>query len=140
MSSISSEARGEGRGAPAPADAEAPDDAISHAAHRSWVVVVALMAASAAVLTLALLTTADAAAVTDPAAQTADVAETTPALSVGANLMAMAWQLMPPAGRADACAQFSAVPEAAWAAYSGAGDAESLPTQPEFAGFLAARC
>ena len=124
-------------GASAHGDAEAPTHPITH---RSWMVFVAIVAAAATVLALVLLSTADAAAKTTTAARTSDVADPTAAVSVGASLMAMAWELTPPAGRAEACAQFGADPTAAWAAYSGAGDPGSLPTQPEFAAFLTGSC
>ncbi len=124
-------------GASAPADAAAPTHAITH---RSWMVFATIVAAAATVLALVLLSTADAAAKTATAARTSEVTETTPAMSVGASLLAMAWELTPPAGQAEACAQFGADPTAAWAAYSGAGDPGSLPTQPEFAAFLTGSC
>jgi hypothetical protein len=101
---------------------------------------VALVAAVATALALVWVGTAGAAAKTTTAARTSEVTDITPAVSIGASLMAMAWELTPPAGRAEACAQFGADPTAAWAAYSGAGDPGSLPTQPEFAAFLTGSC
>ena len=137
MTSTTGETTDAEPGASAPTEAAAPTHAITH---RSWMVFVALVAAAAAVLALVLLSTADAAAKTTTAARTSEVTGTTPAMSVGASLLAMAWELTPPAGHAEACAQFGADPTAAWAAYSGAGDPGSLPTQPEFAAFLTGRC
>lgn len=124
-------------GASAPADAEAP---ARPGTHRSWMGLVALVAAVATALALVWVGTAGAAAKTTTAARTSEVTDITPAVSIGASLMAMAWELTPPAGRAEACAQFGADPTAAWAAYSGAGDPGSLPTQPEFAAFLTGSC
>lgn len=143
MTSTTSEATVAEPGASAPAEAEEPAHASTHGAHRARMAIVAIVAAVATVLALAWLSTAaaDAAATTtDIAARTINVTDRPAAVSVGASLLAVAWELTPPAGRSEACAQFSADPAAAWAAYSSAGDAASLPTQPEFAAFLAAGC
>jgi hypothetical protein len=61
-----------------------------------------------------------------------------PASTVGAGLLALAWELTPPAQQAEACAQFSADPAAAWSAYSSA--AQTVATRPEFAAFFRTSC
>lgn len=61
-----------------------------------------------------------------------------PALSQGAQLLAYAWQVAPATLRTEACTQFAADADAAWASYSGGGGTLATPT--EFAAFLDAAC
>lgn len=107
---------------------------------RAWLVAVAVVAAATLGLTLAWQATAGA---TTPSgrASTAPVAPTSqavPAWSVGAGVLALAWELTPPSQHDAACAQFAADPDAAWTAYSAA--AQDVATRSEFAAFFSAAC
>jgi hypothetical protein len=58
--------------------------------------------------------------------------------SVGAGLLALAWELTTPPQRDAACAQFTADADAAWTAYSSA--AQTVATRMEFQAFFSATC
>lgn len=105
--------------------------------HRAWLVAVALVA----VVTLAWQATAGASPTTGRTNAANSVAvQADPAVSTGAGLLALAWELTPPSQRGAACAQFSADPAAAWAAYSAGADAASIATRAELTAFLGVRC
>ena len=110
--------------------------------HRAWLVAVALVAVVTLGLTIAWQATAGApptsATTTTPANSVAVPA--VPAVSAGAGLLALAWDLTPPSQRGAVCEQFSADPAAAWAAYSADADAASIASRAELAAFLGVRC
>ena len=108
--------------------------------HRAWLVAVALVAVVTLGLTFAWQTATGAAAPGTPGASspTTPAAPGIPAESVGAGLLALAWDLTPPAQRDAACAQFTANPGAAWTSYSTA--AQDVATRAEFAAFFSAAC
>ena len=108
--------------------------------HRAWLIAVAVVAAATLGLTLAWQTAAGVPSPSAPATGTAGVSATrdVPVASVGAGLLALAWELTPPSQRDAACAQFTADPGAAWAAYSSA--AQDTATRPEFTAFFNATC
>lgn len=125
--------------------APAPTGAGEHAHHampRTWLVVVAIVAAATLGLTLAWQATAGASPATTPttSAPTARTTTAVPALSRGAGLLATAWELAPTSQRRTACAQFAADPAAAWADYSSAADASSIARRAEFSAFLTVSC
>jgi hypothetical protein len=108
--------------------------------HRAWLVAVALVAVVTLGLTVAWQTATGAAAPGTPGATSpaTPAAPRVPAESVGAGLLALAWDLTPPSQRHAACAQFTANPGAAWTSYSTA--AQDVATHAEFAAFFSARC
>jgi hypothetical protein len=110
--------------------------------HRAWLVAVALVAVVTLGLTIAWQATAGASPARIPTVTTADsvAVQADPAVSAGAGLLALAWELTPPSQRGAACAQFSADPAAAWAAYSAGADAASIATRAELSAFLGVRC
>ncbi len=122
--------------------AAAPDvDAPTHhRLHRAWLVTVAVVAAITLGLTLAWQATAGTSGPSTPASGATEVsaAEVVPGVSVGAGLLALAWELTPPSQRNAACTQFAADPGAAWVAYSSA--AQDVATRAEFTGFFSAAC
>ena len=109
--------------------------------HRAWLVAVALVAVVTLGLTVAWQATAGASPTTGRTTAANSVAvQADPAVSAGAGLLALAWELTPPSQRGAACAQFSADPAAAWAAYSAGADAASIATRAELTAFLGVRC
>lgn len=125
--------------------APTPTGAGEHAHHtmpRTWLVVVAVVAAATLGLTLAWQATAGASPASPPSSSAPAASTTTavPALSRGAGLLATAWELAPTSQRRAACAEFAADPAAAWAAFSAAADASSIATRAEFSAFLAVSC
>jgi hypothetical protein len=109
------------------------------AIQRTWLVAVALLAAVTLGLTVTWQTaTGDPASATPPVTSPATaIAPAVPA-SVGGGLLTLAWELTPPSQRDAACAQFTANPGAAWAAYSSA--AQDVATPAEFSAFFTAAC
>ncbi len=61
-----------------------------------------------------------------------------PVESLGAGLLALAWDLTPPSQHDAACGQFTSNPGAAWTSYSSA--AQTVATRAEFAAFFNAHC
>jgi hypothetical protein len=120
--------------------APAPDVEARSTIHRTRLVPAAAVAAAALGLTLVWQTSAGASASSTAVAEGAPEAATAqvPATSVGAGLLALAWDLTPPSQQAEACAQFSADPAAAWDAYSTA--AQTVATRAEFTAFLRTSC
>ena len=100
----------------------------------------AALAAAALGITLVWQMSAGATASSGPVVDASSDSATAqvPASTVGAGLLALAWELTPPAQQAEACAQFSADPAAAWSAYSSA--AQTVATRPEFAAFFRTSC
>ena len=105
--------------------------------HRAWLVAVAIVAVVTLGLTYAWQTATGAPVPSTPAVTT-PAAPGVPGESVGAGLLALAWDLTPPSQRFAACAQFTANPGAAWTSYSGA--AQTVATRAEFTAFFSARC
>jgi hypothetical protein len=105
--------------------------------HRAWLVAVAIVAVVTLGLTYAWQT-ATGVPVSRPPAVTTPAAPAVPVESVGAALLALAWELTPPSQRDAACAPFTANPGAAWTSYSGA--AQTVATRAEFTAFFSARC
>ena len=103
---------------------------------------VALVAVVTLGLTIAWHATAGASPTSAPTATAADsvAVQAVPAVSAGAGLLALAWDLTPPSQRGAVCAQFSADPAAAWAAYSANGETASIATRAELSAFLDVRC
>jgi hypothetical protein len=106
---------------------------------RTWLVALALLTALTLGLTVTWQTaTGDPASATPPVTSPATaIAPAVPA-SVGGGLLTLAWELTPPSQRDAACAQFTANPGAAWAAYSSA--AQDVATRAEFSDFFTAAC
>jgi hypothetical protein len=111
-----------------------------HRIHRAWLVAVAAVAAATLGLTLAWQAAAGATAPSTPAAGPIAAAPDVPAASVGAGLLAVAWELTSPSQRDAVCAQFTADPDAAWAAYSNGADTSSIATRGELSAFLDVSC
>jgi hypothetical protein len=113
-----------------------------HRLHRAWLVAVAVVAAATLGLTFGWQTTARSSGSSAPATGASEVPASgdAPVASVGAGLLALAWQLTTPSQRDAACAQFTADPGAAWVAYSSAADASAIATRSEFSGFLTVSC
>lgn len=127
----------------AEAVASAAPDAEAHRhlpIHRAWLIAVALVAVATLGLTLAWQTALSAAAPGTPAVSSpaTTVAPGSPVGSLGAGLLAMAWDLTPPSQRDAACGQFTSNPAAAWTSYSSA--AQTVATRAEFAAFFNAHC
>ena len=122
--------------------AAAPDvDAPTHhRLHRAWLVTVAVVAAITLGLTLAWQAAAGTSGPSTPASGSTDASapDVVQAVSTGAGLLALAWELTPPSQREAACAQFAADPGAAWVAYSSA--AQDVATRAEFTAFFSAAC
>lgn len=108
--------------------------------HRAWLVAVTLVAVVTLGLTYAWQSATGESASATPVATSpaAPTAPAVPAASVGAGLLALAWDLTPPSQRDAACAQFTGNPGAAWAAYSSA--AQDVATRAEFSAFFNAAC
>jgi hypothetical protein len=108
--------------------------------HRAGIVAAAAVAAAALGLTLVWQAAAGATASSTPVADasSAPTAGQVPASSVGAGLLALAWELTPPAQQDEVCARFSADPAAAWSAYSSA--AQTVATRAEFTAFFRTSC
>jgi hypothetical protein len=105
--------------------------------HRAWVVAVAIVAVVPLGLTYAWQTATRAPVPRTPAVST-PAAPGVPVESLGAAMLALAWELTPPSQHDAACAQFTANPGAAWTSYSGA--AQTVATRAEFTAFFSARC
>ena len=123
--------------------ASAAPDVVAHPQlpiRRAWLVAVALVAVVTLGLTVAWQTATGAATpgTAGASSPTTPAAPGIPAESVGAGLLALAWDLAPPAQRDAACAQFTANPEAAWTSYSSA--AQTVAGRAEFAAFFSAAC
>ncbi len=115
--------------------------ATHHSMPRAWLVAVAVVAVTTLGLTVAWRATPDAAATNAPVAGAPDAAAPgIPAVSAGAGLLAVAWELTPPSQRDSVCAQFAADPVTSWASYSDGADAASIATRLEFAAFLDVSC
>ena len=139
MSSSIIDSTGTATVVPTPTGVEEP---AHRAMPRTWLVVVAIVAAATLGLTLAWQATAGASPATTPTTSAQAPLSTTavPALSQGAALLATAWELAPTSQRRAACTEFAADPAAAWAAYSAAADASSTATRAELSAFLAVSC
>ena len=123
--------------------ASAAPDAEAHRhlpIHRAWLIAVAFVAVATLGLTLAWQTAVGAAATGTPAASSpaTSVAPGVPVESVGAGLLAMAWDMTPPSQRDAACGQFTSNRATAWTAYSSA--AQTVATRAEFSAFFSAHC
>lgn len=127
----------------AEAVASAARDAEAHRhlpIHRAWLIAVALVAVATLGLTLAWQTATGVAAPATPVASSraTSAAPGVPVESLGAGLLALAWDLTPPSQRDAACGQFTSNPAAAWTSYSSA--AQPVATRAEFAAFFHAHC
>jgi hypothetical protein len=106
---------------------------------RTWLVALALLTALTLGLTVMWQTaTGESASATPTATSPAPGIPAVRSASVGAGMLALAWELTPPSQRDAACTQFTANPGAAWVAYSTA--AQDVATRAEFTTFFTAAC